>query len=143
MQDPLRLAVAPQHRFARRRVVALTDAQGEPFIAYHRRDYPDYHELLAGVFAGSRGRLRIVEEPDGVSSLISALEAGNGVALVSDSLACIAGERVKLLSLRPAPAPLSIGIVSPKTGRTAAAEEFMKCAPAVALGIRTGAGRDW
>lgn len=67
-------------------------------------------------------------------SLISALEAGNGVALVSDSLACIAGERVKLLSLRPAPAPLSIGIVSPKTGQTAAAEEFMKCARAVALG---------
>jgi len=142
MQDPLRLAVAPQHQFARRRVVALTDAQGEPFIAYNRRDYPDYHELLAGVFAGSRERLRIEEEPDGVSSLISALEAGNGVALVSDSLACIAGERVKLLSLRPAPAPLSIGIVSPKTGRTAAAEEFMKCARAVALRNRTGVGRD-
>lgn len=142
MQDPLRLAVAPQHRFARRRVVALTDAQGEPFIAYNRRDYPDYHELLAGVFAGSQGRLRIVEEPDGVSSLISALEAGNGVALVSDSLTCMAGERVKLLSLRPEPAPLSIGIVSPKTGQTAAAEEFMKCARAVALGKWTGVGRD-
>jgi DNA-binding transcriptional LysR family regulator len=41
MRDPLRLAVALNHPFARRRVVALADAVREPFIAYSRKDYPD------------------------------------------------------------------------------------------------------
>ncbi|MBI2947682.1 MAG: LysR family transcriptional regulator [Verrucomicrobia bacterium] len=134
MRDPLRLAVAPHHPLARRRGVALADAVREPFIAYSPKDYPDYHELLAGVFSATKGRLRIVEEPDGVSSLISAVGAGHGVALMPDSLACIAGARVKLLPLTPAPKPLSIGIVSPQTGRTTAAESFLKCAKEVLSG---------
>lgn len=134
IRDPLRLAVAPNHPFARRGVVALADAAREPFIAYSRKDYPDYHELLARVFSATKGRLRIAEEPDGVSSLISAIEAGNGVALMPDSLACVAGARLKLLPLTPAPKPLSIGIVSPKTGRTTAAESFLKSAKEVASG---------
>jgi len=126
VRDPLRLAVAPNHPLARRRVVALADAVLEPFIAYNRKDYPDYHELVASVFSASKSRPRIAEEPDGVSSLISAIEAGNGVALMPDSLACIAGARLKLLPLTPAPKPLSIGIVSPQTGRTAAVDSFLK-----------------
>lgn len=128
MRDPLRLAVAPNHPLAQRRSVTLADAAREPFIAYSRKDYPDYHELLGSVFSATKGRLHITEEPDGVSSLISAIEAGNGVALMPDSLACIAGARLKLLSLTPAPKPLSIGIVSPQAGRTTAAESFLKCA---------------
>jgi LysR family transcriptional regulator, benzoate and cis,cis-muconate-responsive activator of ben and cat genes len=134
MRDPLRLAVAPSHPLARRRVVALADAVREPFIAYSRKDYPDYHELLARVFATTKGRLRIAEETDGGSSLISAVAAGNGVALMPDSLACIAGARLKLLPLTPAPKPLSIGIVSPQTGRTTAAQSFLKCAKEVLAG---------
>ena len=134
MRDPMRLAVAPNHPLAGRRVVALADAVREPFIAYSRKDYPDYHELLASVFSATNGRLRIAEEHDGGSSLISAIEAGNGVALMPESLACIAGARLKLLPLTPAPKPLSIGIVSLQTGRTTAAESFLKCAKEVLSG---------
>jgi len=53
---------------------------------------------------------------------------------MADSLACIAGARLKLLPLTPAPKPLSIGIVSPKNGRTIAAESFLKCAKEVVSG---------
>lgn len=126
LRDPLRLAVAPNHPLARRRVVALADTVREPFIAYNLKDYPDYHELLARMFPATTGRLRIVEETDGGSSLISAVGAGNGVALMPKSLAFIAGARLKLLPLTPAPKPLSIGIVSPASGRNAAAESFLK-----------------
>ncbi len=131
LRDPLRLAVAPHHPLARRRAVVLADAVREPFIAYSRKDYPDYHDLLARVFSAGKDRLRIAEEPDGVSSLISAVETGKGVALMAESLACVAGARLKLLPLTPAPKPLSIGIVSPRTGRTTAAEIFLKCAKEV------------
>lgn len=124
MRDRLRLAVAPGHPLARRRVVTLDEAIREPFLAYSRKEYPDYHELLAAVFAKHKARPRIAEELDGVSSLIPAIEAGHGVALMPESLACIAGPRLKLLPLTPAPAPVQVGIVSPKSGLTAAAATF-------------------
>ena len=46
---------------------------------------------------------RIVEEHDDFSSLVSAIETGTGVALVSDAFAYAAGERVKLLRFNPDP----------------------------------------
>jgi DNA-binding transcriptional LysR family regulator len=135
-RDPLRLAVVPKHPLARRRTVTLEDAAREPFIAYSRRDYPEYHEMLEKLFAATAHRLRIVEEHDGVSSLISAVEAGNGVAMVAGSIACVAGSRLKLLPLSPAPAALVIGAAWLKAGLAPAAERFLACAKQAATAIR-------
>lgn len=125
-EDPLRLAVAPKHPFARRRSVSLTEAAREPFIAYRRAEYPDYHVLLGAAFAPTKTKLRIAEEHDGVSSLISAVEAGQGVALVTESLACLAGRRLKLVPLTPAPAPLVIGVTSLKVRVPPVAQVFLR-----------------
>jgi len=128
LRDPICLAVAPNHPLARFRAVSLADAVKEPFIAYSREDYPDYHDDLEAAFASSKTKPQIAEEHDGVSSLIPAIEAGAGVALVAESMACIAGNRLKFLRLKPAPAPLVIGIASPKAGITTASEMFWQCA---------------
>jgi len=125
MLEPLRLAVAPAHALARRRVVSLADALREPFVVYSRKDYPDYHELLATVFSTVGAQPRIAEEHDGVSSLVSAIAAGNGVAMVPDSINCLAGARLKLLSLSPDPKPLIIGVILPRDGADAAARSFL------------------
>lgn len=124
--DPLRLAVAPKHPFARRRSVSLTEAARESFIAYRRADYPDYHVLLDATFAGTKAKPRIAEEHDGVSSLISAVEAGQGVALVTESLGCLAGRRLKLVPLTPDPPPLVIGVCSLKGRLPPVAQVFLR-----------------
>ena len=126
--DPLCLAVAPKHALARRRAVTLAEAAREPLIAYSRKEYPEYHELLTTLFAAMKSGIRIVEEHDGVSSLIAAVEAGGGVALVPESLSCLAGVRLRLTPLSPAPAPLTIGAAWAKDGLAAAAERFLHCA---------------
>ncbi len=123
--EPLRLAVAHSHSLARRRSVTVTEAAREPLIVYSQQDYPDYHDLLAAVFAGVRGRRRASEEHDGVSSLISAVESGAGVAVVPRSLQCLVGSRLKLLSLTPEPMPLAIGVILPGHGIHPAALEFL------------------
>jgi len=133
-RDHLRLAVAPKHPLARRRVVTLDEAVREPWVAFSRQEYPDYHELLAAVFAKPKDRPRIAKELDGVSSLIAAVEAGSGIALMPESLSCIAGPRLRLLPLTPAPAPLQVGVVSLKNGLTAAAERFLDHAREAASG---------
>src|ERR1051326_6548071 len=126
--DSICLAVAPKHPLAGRRTVTLPEAATEPLITYSRKDYPEAHEHLAAMFATVNRKPRIAEEHDSVSSLIAAVEAGNGVAIVPESLACTAGPRLKLLPFSPALAPLVVGAAWAKHGLTAAAERFLSCA---------------
>jgi DNA-binding transcriptional LysR family regulator len=133
IRDSICLAVAPKHPLAGRRTITLTEVAREPLITYSRKDYPDAHEMLAAVFAGINAKPRIVEEHDSVSSLIAAVEAGNGVAVAPQSLTCTAGPRLKLIPFSPAPEPLVVGAAWSKAGLTAVAEQFLKCAKDVGL----------
>ena len=81
--------------------------------------------MLAEIFAGVKVKPSIVEEHDGVSSLISGLEACDGVAVVPESISCIAGVRLKLVTLEPEPKPLSVGVVLRKDHLNAATNSFL------------------
>jgi LysR family transcriptional regulator, benzoate and cis,cis-muconate-responsive activator of ben and cat genes len=133
MREPLRLAVAPAHPFAKRRAVSLADAAREPFIAYSRAEYPEYHELLTKVFAKTKPQPRIAEEHDGVSSLVSAVETGCGVAIVPESMSCNAGPRLKLLPLSPDPEPLVIAAITSKEKLSDGVEIFLRSLKQVTL----------
>jgi DNA-binding transcriptional LysR family regulator len=127
-RDSLCLAVAPKHPLAGRRRVTLAEAAREPLITYTRKDYPDVHENLLGLFAAIKVRTHIAQEHDSVSSLIAAVEAGGGVAIAPQSLACMAASRLKLIPFSPAPAPLMVGAAWVENRLTPAAERFLKCA---------------
>jgi DNA-binding transcriptional LysR family regulator len=127
-REELRLAVPPKHPFARLRSVPVARAAQEPLVAYSRKDFPEYHETIDAVFAGAGCRPRIVEEHESGASMIAAVEAGSGLALVPQSLECSMGARLKLIPLLPAPAPLVIGAAWPKNGLTVAAERFLNFA---------------
>jgi DNA-binding transcriptional LysR family regulator len=81
-------------------------------IEFNRADYPEYHDDLQKLLI----KPVIAEEHDSVTSLIAAVEAGRGVAVVGESLACLAGPRLKLRRLTPAPASLIVGVVR-RTGQ--------------------------
>ncbi len=131
-RDTLCLAVAPKHPLARRRTVTLRELAHEPLIAYSRKDYPEAHEMLNTLFAGTKSRPNIIEEHDSVSSLIAAVEAGTGVTVALQSLICTAGPRLKLIPFTPAPESLAVGAVWPNGGLSLAAEVFLKCAKEIA-----------
>ena len=126
------VAVAPRHPLARRRSLTLAEVARQPLIALTRADYPDYHELLAALFAPHKVKPRIAEEHDSIASLIAAVEAGGGVALVSESLACVVGPRLKILPLSPAAPPLIVGAAWPEHKLPPATDRFLKCAREVA-----------
>jgi DNA-binding transcriptional LysR family regulator len=75
-----------------------------------------------------KAKLRIVEEHDGFSSIIPAMESGRGVAFVSESFVYSAGKRVKLLHLTPEPKIATLGIAAPAGPLSAAADKFWQCA---------------
>lgn len=132
VRDAICLAVALKHPLAGRRSVSLAEVAPEPLISYSRKDYPDAHENLTSVFAAIQSKPRIVEEHDSVSSLIAAVESGAGVAVVTRSLTCTAGPRLKLVPISPSPPPLIVGAAWVKKGFTATAARFLQCARDVA-----------
>lgn len=131
-REPMCLALAHNHALARSRVVPLATAAREPFIAFSRKEYPDYHEYLDKLSALVKRRINIREEHDSSSSLIAAVESGAGVALVPVSFSCFAGARLKLVKLSPEPEPLSIGAVWRKPHPLPLAEKFWTAAKATA-----------
>jgi DNA-binding transcriptional LysR family regulator len=108
---PLYCAVAASHPLAKKRAISTRQLKEERLIGYSRDEYPEYHAWLQEIFQPFGFKSAIAEEHDSVTSLIAAVEAGRGVALAPLSLRCMAGPRLKLLPIRPALAPLVIGIM--------------------------------
>lgn len=107
---PMMVAVAPGHAFAKRREVTVEEVLAEPLVAYSRREYPNYHRLLARAL-GPRIRKRLlVEECDGGPSLIAAVESGKGACVVPAFLATTAGKRLRFIALTPSHAPAVVGL---------------------------------
>jgi DNA-binding transcriptional LysR family regulator len=126
------VAVAPQHPFARRRAIPLTEVVGEPLIGLTREDYPNYYDLLSIIFSKAKQKLRVIEEHDSMPGVMSAVEAGTGVAVAVD-FGYSFGNRVKFLHLTPEPKPFSVGIVATKGKLNPAAEKFWQCAKEVSV----------
>ena len=108
--------------------IRLSELAGERLIAYSRADYPEYHDWLETLFSGMRRPPVIVEEHDSAMSLIAAVEAGRGLAMVPACLACLAGPRLKLRPLKPAPPPLIVGIVTRRGVLTPLEQRFVDAA---------------
>ena len=122
------VAVAPQHPLARLKFVSLEQISREPLIAYSRQDYPEYHAMLEKLFAPVGRQPRIAGEHDGVTSIVAAVEAGRGFALVPNCVACMVGPRLKLLPLRPALPPVPVGAVWRPEADGGLAEHFIAAA---------------
>ena len=135
LREHIRLAVPPNHSFAQRRSVSLADAAQQPFVGLTREDFPDYHGYLATLFAPVKNKPRVIEEHESMTSVVSAVEAGTGVAVAVDALGYTFGNRVKLVRLTPEPKPISFGIAARKGRLSPATEKFWQCAKDAAASI--------
>ena len=121
------VAVALQHPFARRRAIPIAEVAAEPLIGLTREDYPNYYDYLSIIFSKVKRKPRVVEEHDSFSAVMSAVEAGTGVAIATD-FGYSFGNRLKFLHITPEPKPISAGIVGTKGRLSPAAETFWQCA---------------
>jgi DNA-binding transcriptional LysR family regulator len=122
------LAVSCNHPFAQRKAASLTEAAREPFIGLLHEEYPQHRVYVNAIFARVKDKPRFVEEHDGWAGLFSAVDAGTGVAIVSNAFDYAFGDRVKLLPLTPQPKRVPLGIISRKGRLSPAAEKFCECA---------------
>lgn len=121
------VAVAPGHPLAELKSISLKQVASEPLVVYSRKDYPEYHELLDQLFRPGGRPPRIAGEHDSVTSLIAAVESGQGVALVPNCVACMVGPRLKLLPLRPALPPIPVAAIWRRASAGELVEKFIAC----------------
>ncbi len=96
---PMVVAVAPSHPWASRREVTVSEVLNAPIVSYSRRDYPNYHRLLARVLGPRFKTLPLAEECDSGPSLIAAVESGKGVCVAPAFISTSAGSRLAILKL--------------------------------------------
>ncbi len=122
------VAVAPNHPLAKFKSISLQQVAPEPLIGLNRKDYPEAHAEIKRLFAAVSLKPNLAEEHEGGTSIIAAVEAGRGIALVPSSLACIVGARVKLIPLKPALPPIPVGAVSLKENESELVKKFIAAA---------------
>lgn len=76
------LVVHSAHPLARSRKVSLEQVAQKRLVTYCVAHYPEYHIWLARLFPKVKRGPQIAEEHEGPTSLIAAVDAGRGVALV-------------------------------------------------------------
>ena len=120
-----RLAVASGTRdFAERAERTLAAIAAEPLIGFAVTGYPEYHLWITELFASTKRAPQIKEEHESVTSLIAAVEACHGVALVLEPFRCFT-PRVKIRAVNPPPPPLAVGVAYLKDGNSAPAEKLV------------------
>lgn len=107
-QQAWRVAVPRQHPLVNKATLTPQDLNEQRLVVYNQREYPDYWAGISAWFKSQGINARIASECDGVTSLISAVEAGLGIALVVERIACLIPERIVLKPLKPQPAAVCI-----------------------------------
>lgn len=129
---PICVALPPSHPLACSRAISIAEVADEPLIGYTRAHYPDYHASVEALFAGIARKPLVAEEHESFTSVLAAVEAGRGVAVVPSCMSCLVGPRLKIIPLSPAPAPIVVGAVCRKELSSPAVEKFFAAAMAPA-----------
>lgn len=109
-EDPLVVVMARDHRLASRRTIAMKELVAEPFVIFSRKEYPEHLEGMREMLGGPSVPMRVAEECDSGMSLFAAIEAGQGISILSSAMESVVGSRLRLVPVRPAPPPNVIGL---------------------------------
>jgi DNA-binding transcriptional LysR family regulator len=124
-QYPFLLAMNAAHPWARLKSVSIEKIATERLVALRRRDYSEYFRILDRIFTPIQARLNIVAECDSASSLITEVEIGRGVAVVSGTFPHVAGKRLRYRPLSGTAECQAVGIARAAKGDvTQAGEKF-------------------
>ena len=122
---PLGVAMRSAHPFARLKSIPLEKLAAEPIVVLDRKDFSEFQRFLERLFAPLHVKPRIAVECDSMSSLITEVEAGHGVALASPIFKLLIGKRLVYRPLTGTTLTASVGIVRATKGDvTPAGEKF-------------------
>lgn len=125
---PMCVAIAPTHPLASGKTLSIARVAGEPLVGYTRGEFPEYATRMEELFAKAGAKPKPAEEHDSVTSLMAAVEAGRGVAIVPSCMACFAGPRLTIIPIAPPPQPTVVGAICKVGSEAAVPRRFIAAA---------------
>jgi DNA-binding transcriptional LysR family regulator len=107
LQEAWCVAMSPNHPLSAKKSIAPAHLDGARMVLFSQQEYPEYWQRVTSWFKSHGMNALIAGEYDGANSLASAIEAGLGVALVVERMAC-SFPRLSLKPLKPEPEPVCI-----------------------------------
>jgi DNA-binding transcriptional LysR family regulator len=107
LQEAWCVAMSPNHPLNAKKSISPALLDGARMVLFSQQEYPEYWQRVTSWFKGHGMNALIAGEYDGANSLASAIEAGLGVALVVERMAC-SFPRLSLKPLKPEPEPVCI-----------------------------------
>jgi DNA-binding transcriptional LysR family regulator len=105
-----RLAANRRHRLAGLEVITPADLDGAEILLFDRGQYPDYWNQLSAFFKAHDIRARLAGELDGITSLLAAVEANLGCAIIADTSRLPREDDPRMVTrpISPPPEPITV-----------------------------------
>lgn len=100
-REPLLVVLAKDHPLAGKGPVAMQDLAAERFVLYHREGAPQLFDLIVSMCRKAKFSPEIVNAPEQMQTVVTLVEAGEGVAIVPACLWMLRTEGVQLEGLTP------------------------------------------
>jgi DNA-binding transcriptional LysR family regulator len=100
LRDPL-VAVLPRSRKLKSNKIRLADLANERFILFHRQGAPGVFDTIVGACRTQGFSPRVENEPNSMQTILSLVEAEEGVAIVPASISNLRSNGVQFVRLVP------------------------------------------
>ena len=124
-RHPPGIICSPASPLAQQRVVRPSEVAGSKLVVYRAKEFPEYHGWVSKVLGVIKSRLVISEECSDVMSLMAAVQAGRGVAVVGDFITELAGDRVRFVPFVSGAHSLEVGLLYRKSEQDKGVKGFL------------------
>jgi DNA-binding transcriptional LysR family regulator len=100
LRDPL-VAVIPRSRRLKSKKIRLADLANERFILFHRQGAPGVFDTIVGACRSQGFSPRVENQPNSMQTILSLVEAEEGVAIVPASISNLRSHGVQFVRLVP------------------------------------------
>jgi DNA-binding transcriptional LysR family regulator len=122
---PICVVLPPNHHLVRLKTIPLEKLVAEPLIVLNRKNYPEAPVIVEKLFRSLGIKPQIALECDGGSSIVTAIESGRGIAILSPIFKLVAGNRLRYRPITGVTDEVAVGILRAKNGDiTPAGEKF-------------------
>ncbi|HEV2692044.1 MAG TPA: LysR substrate-binding domain-containing protein [Verrucomicrobiae bacterium] len=118
---PFFVAMAPAHPLAKMKTISVEVLTKQPLVVLGRKRNSEFHRILQRIFAPSRPN--IATESDSMNSLITEINVGKCVAVVSEAFKQAVGKRLLYRKLTDTDIAMCVGIARAKNGDVTPAGE--------------------
>jgi DNA-binding transcriptional LysR family regulator len=138
LRDPL-VAVLPRSRKLKSKKIRLADLANERFILFHRKGAPGVFDTIVGACRSQGFSPRVENEPNSMQTILSLVEAEEGVAIVPASSSSLRSNGVQFVRLVPDNQYLDLIVAWPPGEAPAVLRTFLDFLSANADAIRAKA----